>query len=55
MTSDVETNIVAVERIKEYTETTQEAEWEIPEKKPPEVSTLFVYYISIYHVDDLKM
>lgn len=36
MTSDVETNIVAVERIKEYTETTQEAEWEIPEKKPPE-------------------
>ncbi|XP_063605857.1 multidrug resistance-associated protein 1-like [Penaeus indicus] len=34
MTSDVETNIVAVERIKEYTETTQEAEWEIPAKKP---------------------
>ncbi|XP_042861563.1 multidrug resistance-associated protein 1-like isoform X1 [Penaeus japonicus] len=34
MTSDVETNIVAVERIKEYTETTQEAEWEIPMKKP---------------------
>jgi ATP-binding cassette, subfamily C (CFTR/MRP), member 1 len=28
MTSDVETNIVAVERIKEYGETTQEAAWE---------------------------
>ncbi|XP_039283752.1 multidrug resistance-associated protein 1 isoform X2 [Nilaparvata lugens] len=29
MTSDFETNIVAVERIKEYAETTQEAAWEI--------------------------
>lgn len=28
MTSDVETNIVAVERIKEYGETEQEAAWE---------------------------
>ncbi|CAG7831109.1 unnamed protein product [Allacma fusca] len=35
MTSDVETNIVAVERIKEYGETPQEAEWEINERKPP--------------------
>lgn len=35
MTSDVETNIVAVERIKEYGETPQEAEWEIEERKPP--------------------
>lgn len=35
MTSDVETNIVAVERIKEYSETPQEAPWEIPNKKPP--------------------
>ncbi|CAL4099766.1 unnamed protein product, partial [Meganyctiphanes norvegica] len=34
MTSDVETNIVAVERVKEYTETPQEAAWEVPEKKP---------------------
>lgn len=34
MTSDVETNIVAVERIKEYSQTPQEAEWEIPERKP---------------------
>ncbi|KAK9752490.1 ABC transporter [Popillia japonica] len=34
MTSDVETNIVAVERIKEYGETEQEAPWEIPNKKP---------------------
>lgn len=30
MTSDVETNIVAVERIKEYAETEQEAAWENP-------------------------
>ena len=35
MTSDVETNIVAVERIKEYGETPQEAAWEIPETTPP--------------------
>ncbi|XP_050728628.1 multidrug resistance-associated protein 1-like isoform X5 [Eriocheir sinensis] len=35
MTSDVETNIVSVERIKEYTETPQEAPWDIPNKKPP--------------------
>jgi hypothetical protein len=34
MTSEVETNAVAVERIKEYGETNQEAEWEIPERKP---------------------
>lgn len=33
MTSDVETNIVAVERIKEYGETPQEAEWEGGEGK----------------------
>lgn len=35
MTSDVETNIVAVERIKEYGETPQEAPWEIAETTPP--------------------
>nr|CAH7765033.1 unnamed protein product [Callosobruchus chinensis] len=35
MTSDVETNIVAVERIKEYAEAPQEAAWIIPEKTPP--------------------
>ncbi|XP_068237783.1 multidrug resistance-associated protein 1-like isoform X4 [Palaemon carinicauda] len=35
MTSDVETNIVSVERIKEYTETPQEAAWDIPSNKPP--------------------
>lgn len=34
MTSDVETNIVAVERIKEYGETQQEAPWDIPSKRP---------------------
>ena len=35
MTSDVETNIVAVERIKEYAEIEQEANWDIEEVKPP--------------------
>lgn len=34
MTADVETNIVAVERIKEYGETQQEAPWDIPSKDP---------------------
>ncbi|KAG6802309.1 multidrug resistance-associated protein 1 [Apis mellifera caucasica] len=35
MTSDVETNIVAVERIKEYGETPQEASWKNPDYIPP--------------------
>ncbi|XP_049823783.1 multidrug resistance-associated protein 1 isoform X8 [Aethina tumida] len=35
MSSEVETNIVAVERIKEYGEATQEAPWEVPSKNPP--------------------
>uniref|UniRef100_A0A1B6GCW0 ABC-type glutathione-S-conjugate transporter n=2 Tax=Cuerna arida TaxID=1464854 RepID=A0A1B6GCW0_9HEMI len=34
MTSDVETNIVAVERIKEYGETPQEAAWEVSPGPP---------------------
>jgi ABC-type multidrug transport system fused ATPase/permease subunit len=35
MTSDIETNIVSVERIHEYAELKPEAPWDIPEKKPP--------------------
>lgn len=35
MTSEVETNIVAVERIKEYGETPQEAPWEIQNESVP--------------------
>lgn len=35
MTSDVETNIVAVERIKEYGEVEQEAAWEVPSQNVP--------------------
>lgn len=35
MTSDVETNIVAVERIKEYAETKQEAAWQNPNVNLP--------------------
>ncbi|KAJ8688624.1 hypothetical protein QAD02_024419 [Eretmocerus hayati] len=34
MTSDVETNIVAVERLKEYSETPQEAAWHASENNP---------------------
>nr|XP_009677167.1 PREDICTED: canalicular multispecific organic anion transporter 2 isoform X2 [Struthio camelus australis] len=36
MTSDLETNIVAVERIKEYSETETEAPWIIEDRRPPE-------------------
>ncbi|XP_070201960.1 multidrug resistance-associated protein 1-like isoform X2 [Littorina saxatilis] len=32
---DFETNIVSVERLKEYSEITPEADWTIPEKNPP--------------------
>lgn len=35
MASDIETNIVSVERVHEYTELTPEAPWEIPSMKPP--------------------
>ncbi len=35
MTSDLETNVVSVERVKEYSETPQEARWYIDETKPP--------------------
>ncbi|KAF2879992.1 hypothetical protein ILUMI_26180, partial [Ignelater luminosus] len=33
--SDIETNIVSVERIKEYGEISHEAPWELPNKAPP--------------------
>ncbi|XP_078381561.1 multidrug resistance-associated protein 1-like isoform X2 [Oculina patagonica] len=36
MTSEVETNIVSVERVKEYSETPTEAEWIIPDNRPPD-------------------
>ncbi|XP_058021721.1 ATP-binding cassette sub-family C member 3 isoform X2 [Ahaetulla prasina] len=35
MTSDLETNIVAVERVKEYSENETEAPWIIDDKRPP--------------------
>ncbi|XP_073684496.1 ATP-binding cassette sub-family C member 3 isoform X2 [Garra rufa] len=35
MTSDLESNIVAVERVKEYSETQTEAPWEVKDKQPP--------------------
>uniref|UniRef100_A0A674JRT1 ATP binding cassette subfamily C member 3 n=1 Tax=Terrapene triunguis TaxID=2587831 RepID=A0A674JRT1_9SAUR len=36
MTSDLESNIVAVERVKEYSETETEAPWIIEDTRPPE-------------------
>ncbi|XP_041372529.1 multidrug resistance-associated protein 1-like [Gigantopelta aegis] len=36
MTSDLETNIVSVERVKEYSETPTEADWENPFRRPPQ-------------------
>ncbi|XP_056096294.1 ATP-binding cassette sub-family C member 3 [Rhinichthys klamathensis goyatoka] len=35
MTSDLESNIVAVERVKEYSETPTEAPWVVQDKRPP--------------------
>ncbi|XP_074518633.1 ATP-binding cassette sub-family C member 3 isoform X2 [Halichoeres trimaculatus] len=35
MCSDLENNIVAVERVKEYSETKTEAPWDVEDKKPP--------------------
>lgn len=37
MSSDIETNIVAVERIKEYGETKQEAPWQLENVKVPRI------------------
>lgn len=34
-TSEIEANIVSVERIHEYAQLTPEAPWEIPDRKPP--------------------
>lgn len=36
MTSELETNLVAVERVKEYSETPTEAEWIKPDSRPPD-------------------
>jgi ABC-type multidrug transport system fused ATPase/permease subunit len=52
-TSDLETNIVSVERVKEYTETPIEAPWEIEERKPPKTwpesgEVVFDHYQSRY-------
>lgn len=33
--SELETNIVSIERLKEYSELETEAAWEVAEKKPP--------------------
>ncbi|XP_071095599.1 multidrug resistance-associated protein 1-like [Haliotis cracherodii] len=53
MTSDLETNIVSVERMKEYSETPTEAEWIDPYRQPPrswpdEGKVKFDHYMTRY-------
>ncbi|KAK9886057.1 hypothetical protein WA026_014840 [Henosepilachna vigintioctopunctata] len=59
MTSDIETNIVAVERIKEYAETPQEAPWDIPSKTPPltwpEIGTVEFKNFSVKYRPELDL
>uniref|UniRef100_A0A5K3G131 ABC transmembrane type-1 domain-containing protein n=1 Tax=Mesocestoides corti TaxID=53468 RepID=A0A5K3G131_MESCO len=55
VSTEFETNIVSVERIKEYSELPTEAPWEVDEKKPPpqwpEGSLEFVNYSTRYRED----
>ncbi|XP_044754614.1 multidrug resistance-associated protein 1 isoform X1 [Coccinella septempunctata] len=59
MTSDVETNIVAVERIKEYAEAPQEAPWVIENKAPnnswPEVGNVAFRDLSVRYRPGLDL
>lgn len=59
MTSDVETNIVAVERIKEYAEAPQEAPWEIKNKAPnnswPEIGNVAFKNFSVRYRPGLDL
>lgn len=59
MTSDVENNIVAVERIKEYAESPQEAPWEIKNKTPantwPEVGNVIFKNLSVRYRPGLDL
>ncbi|XP_050416423.2 multidrug resistance-associated protein 1 [Patella vulgata] len=53
MTSDLETNIVSVERMKEYSETPTEAAWILPFRRPPagwpgQGAVNFVNYMTRY-------
>jgi ATP-binding cassette subfamily C (CFTR/MRP) protein 1 len=59
MASEVETNIVAVERLKEYSDTPKEAEWTLEETKPKENwpnegRIEFKDYSSRYRLDSLE-
>jgi ABC-type multidrug transport system fused ATPase/permease subunit len=57
MTSDIETNIVSVERIHEYAKLEPEAPWEIPEKKPPTnwPATGEIQYVIVFFFSDFKL
>jgi multidrug resistance-associated protein (MRP) len=59
MTSDVETNIVSVERVKEYSETPTEAEWDMPDAKPepdwPQQGRLQMEHYSVRYRPGLDM
>lgn len=59
MSSEMETNIVAVERLKEYSETKKEAPWRIQEMTPastwPQVGRVEFRDYSLRYRDDLDM
>ena len=59
MVAEVETNIVAVERIKEYCETPSEAPWQIPERKPnkkwPQEGNISFHDYQIRYRDGLEL
>ncbi|XP_031462657.1 multidrug resistance-associated protein 1 isoform X1 [Phasianus colchicus] len=59
MTSDLETNIVAVERVKEYAEMEKEAEWSIEEAAPantwPEEGKIEFRGFSLRYREDLDL
>ncbi|CAF4075111.1 unnamed protein product, partial [Rotaria sordida] len=59
MSSDVETNIISVERINEYAQLTPEAPWEIPLMKPsshwPTNGNIQIMNLSIRYRDNLPL
>ncbi|CAG7734502.1 unnamed protein product, partial [Allacma fusca] len=58
-TLEIETNMVAVERVKEYCEIPQESAWEISEKKPeiewPQSGNIVFSDFQIRYRDDLGL
>ncbi|KAK9886064.1 hypothetical protein WA026_014848 [Henosepilachna vigintioctopunctata] len=59
LTSQIETNIVAVERVREYTDSPQEAPWKIPNKNPsplwPEIGIVSFDNFSVKYRPELDL